>query len=759
MPIALEVLVPLPLEPLSYLQPLDQPDGPIGGRVVVPWQGGARIGLVVGVHDVPAGRGLELKHAVAWLDQRPFLPERAVDALRRIARYAAAPMGVVLASLAPAGFHEPLRWLVRATAGAGTLAQSLVPEGWTDAVAVPAEELELLRGQGLIDERVERVTPTVRVLVPTRQADSALDGAQRANQRVALARLWDLERVASAAELARDADVPASAVRALVEKGYAAYADVPAEPPALEAAPDADSAAIDVPAASVPPEGDGAVVGGLRRQRLAALLPRLRADLSAGGSVLVLVPEHALLAEAAGALAELPLQLLWGETTDAQRSRLFEDLPEGGPVVLLGTYLALLAPLPSLARVVVLEAGSPSYKLQAGARLFVPAAASIVAASAGAPLTLADIMAGPDLVARVAADDRRNLPLPRLRLHVADLRGSSNWPLHPDLILVLRQVAERGRQALLIAPRRGYSAALGCRDCGWMADCPNCDLTLRYHQQDRKLRCHQCGFVAPPPTVCPTCGGVDLEPQRGAGTQWIASQVKTLLDGFPTYRFDSDRKDDLAVLLAGEPGVVVGTSALLRLPRLPDVALVGVTQFDSQLGRSDFRAEEEAMRFLLQLAEFAPDRRALVVVQTYQADHAVLESLAADPPEPAVEVAIGRLLERRRRFAYPPFTALAKLQVTARDRLKASAAADALSDELQRRGASPEEVLGPAAASVARVRGQYAFQLFLRVSGEDRRETLLEGLPNRLGGARLLLDVDPRDVEERLEGTSGYTRS
>lgn len=747
--------MPLPLEPLTYLPPLDGPVRPVGTRIVVPWQAGVRIGVVVGTREVEAGRGLELKQAVAWLDDVPFLRGASVEALGRIARYAAAPMGLVLSGLVPAGFHEPLRWWVRASNASGSLASGLSTRDWTDAAGVEATQLEQLRHQGLVDERIERVVPTVRVLVPARAEDEALAGAARANQRRALERLHALTRADSAAALARDAEVPASAVRALVEKGYVRYDEVPADPPRPEAPPDApadgSAGGWDPPAGATPPDGDGAVVGGLRRYRIAALLPRLRADLDAGRSVLVLVPEHVQLLEAAAVLRALPLMLLSGGSTDAQRLRVFELLRTGGATVLLSTYLGLLAPLPALARVVVLDSGSPSYKLQAGARLHVPSAAAIVADAADAALTLADVLAGPDLVARVPATERRNLPLPRLRLHVADMHGSNNWPLHPDLILVLRQVAERGRQAVLLSPRRGYSAALGCRDCGWLAECPNCDLTLRYHQQDRRLRCHQCGYVAAPPDTCPNCGGTDLEPLRGAGTQWVASNVESLLGGFPTARYDADRKDDLERMQAGEPGVVVGTTALLRLPALPDVALVGVTQFDSHLGRADFRAEEEAMRFLLQLAELAPGHRPLVVVQTFQPEHAVLEALRSDPPEPAVEVAIGRLLERRRRFGYPPFTALAKLQVTARDHAVASAAADALADELVRRGAASDEVLGPAPAPVARVRGLYAFQLFLRVGGEDRREALLAGLPARMGGARLHVDVDPRDVGGLLD--------
>lgn len=743
--------MPLPLEPLTYLPPVGRALAQVGVRVAVPWQGGARVGLVVEHRSVAAGRGLELKEAIDWLDTEPFLTVQAVRALRRMARHAAAPAGLVLATLAPWGFREELRYQVRPVKGA-EVPELAGPSEWTDAAALPIDRLTWLRQQGLIDERALRVMPMRRVLAPLTGVDDGLGGVRRENQRTALNHLWEVETADSAAALARDAGVPESAVRSLVAKGYVGYREVEAPPPALPRAPQALTLP-PAPAGAVPPDGDGAVVGGRRLQRLAALAPRLRADLDAGASVLVLAPEQSSLSEAAAALGGLPHFVLSGELDDGQRRRLFEELPAAGPVVLVGSYLALLAPLAELKRIVVLDAGSSSYKLQSGARLWVPAAASLVAEAYGAALTLSDVVAGPELVARIPAEARRSLPMAQPRLHVADLANSGNWPLHPDLVRVLKQVQERGRQAVLVAPRRGFSAAMGCAACGWTSQCPNCDLSLRYHRQDGRLRCHQCGHEQPPPSVCPSCGGTELEPVQGAGTQWVASQLSGMVPDLRVLRFDRDRRDALDPLLAGEPGVVVGTTAVLRLPPLPALSLVALTLFDTHLAVSDFRAEEEALRLLLGLSELwgEQQRRPLMLVQTYQAHHPALEALRADPPDAAVEVLLGRLLERRRRFSYPPFGSLAKLQLAARQRGAAEEAARGLAGELRQRGASEDEVLGPAPAPVARLKGRYAYQLLVRVDRADRLEELLGGLPARIGGARLRIDVDPRDVGELLE--------
>lgn len=747
MPRALDVLFPLPVPAFRYLAPYDDPEGPLGARVAVPWQGGWRVGVVVGAADVRGSAALELREAIAWLDRRPFLHPAAPALIEELAAYCGAPPGVVLAGLAPTGLRPEGRHELRAVAGAEGVA--LPADRWTPAERLAAAELDLYRKQGLVLERVLPVEPTVRRLVPLRPADAALDGAPRANQRRALARLQELEAADSAAALARDADVPESAVRALVSKGYAAYEERPAPPPPLPGYP--AGAPLPAPLAD-PPEGAAtAITGGLRRDRLATVLPQLRAHLARGESVLVLVPEGAFLEEAAAWLApQLPVRTLSGELDDRQRARVWAELQEGGPALLLGTYLALLAPLERLGRIVVLEAGSGSYKLPSGARLFVPAAAERLARASGAALTLCDVLLTPEMALAAPPEARRALPVVRQRLHVSDL-SAGGWPLGADLAQVLRQVRDRGRQAVLLSPRRGFSAALGCEACGHVMECPHCDLPLRFHREERRLRCHQCGHAEPPPDACPECGAAALMPLRGAGTQWIASAVRRLLGDFPVHRFDRDQRDDLAPLHAGEPGVLVATTAVLRQPPLPDVALLAVTLLDTHLSLSDFRAEEEALRFLLQLPELAPERRPLTLLQTFQPEHALLEALRADDLDAALEGFVERTLERRRAFGYPPHAHLGKVQVSARDRASAAGVAERVAGALRAAGAAEEEVLGPTPAPVARLRGQVVYQVFVRAREEARFLELLASVPARGAGAKVRVDVDPRDVVEFLE--------
>lgn len=744
MTLALKVLLPLPLPAFSYLPPYGQKPPEAGMRVVVPWQAGVRIGIVCAHEELKGHAALELKEAVGTLDDGPWLLPEALAAIEKTAAYTFSPPGLVLANLLATGLSESLEHEVQAVEGVGGIALAK----WTKAAAVKPALLELYRRQGLIRERVGRIAPQRRVLVALKPADEALIGPRQASQRAALEALWSLggadTGVESAAELCRAAFVPESAVRSLVKKGYAGYERRRAPPPPL---PVYEPVAL---AKSVPAprtQGPQLLVGGSRQGRLAALGGQLRAELEEGNSVLVLVPEGASLRETAAALASLvPVATLSGDLSEAQRNHLWARLQAGEPTVLVGTYLALLAPLAGLARVVVLEEASPSYKLTSGCRVFIPTAARFLAEAKGAAIVLADVSPSPESLV-LAATNVWALPRRLPRAHVVNLEGSSNWPLSADLIRVLKQVGERARQAVLLTPRRGFSASLQCPECGWVAMCPNCALPLRYHQEQFALRCHQCGHVERAPAACASCGGATVSP-RGPGTQWIVKEVTRLLPETPVYRYDSDRREDLSALLKGEAGVVVATSAIFRHPPLPNLALIAVTLLDTSLNGGDFRSDELSYRLLHNLPEISSQARPLIVLQTFQPGAPALAAFCGQEDSVAYT---RKLLERRERYGYPPYRSLAHVQLAAKEEAVARRAAEWLGKALRTRGGGEEEILGPAPAPVERLRGLYCYHLVVRALSHARLEHLLQPALSYRGAARLRVDIDPRDLGALLD--------
>ncbi len=738
MPLTVQVLIPLPLPAFSYLVPFDMPRPVVGSRVAVPWQNGLRLGIVVAHDEVKAAKALELKEMISSLDEIPFISLNSVELIRHIAERTCAPQGQVLASLLPYGLYEELLHEVLAVEG---VVLDLSADHWSLASHLKASQLELYRRQGLIRERVHFVQPTKRVLQPLQTTDEHLKGKSQAAQRHALGWLWDIESVESAAELARQADVSESAVRGLVKKGYIAYQDIIAPLPAL---PTFVHKTLPEVKQDFSLSNKNAISGGTRAQRLAVLLLRIQEKIRLGQKVLILVPEHAYLLETASYLQSyVPVLTLSGELSSMQRQRLWQELHHSQGVVLVGTYLALLAPLEPVGLVIVLEAASSSYKLQSGPRLAIPEAARQLSELANVPLALTESLASAEMLYQVKSEHHLVLPTPEQRLHIVDLETTSAYPLSPELIRVLKQVQERSRQAIFLAPRRGFSSAYECATCHHTLMCPNCDLSLRYHQQGMTLRCHQCGYISKPPDFCPSCSATTLGPTRGAGTQWIVNELKKYSQ-LPIYRFDADQRDDLSPLLMGEAGLVVATTAILRQAPLPNLSLIAITLLDTLLTLSDFRAEEETLRLLIQLSELAPDRRPLMLVQTFQPQHPLLQALISQE----LSTFSAQVLERRQRFSYPPYSDMAKIQVSAKNEAVAAQEAQVLAERLHRQQA---DVLGPSPAPITRLKGLYTYQLFVRVGAKQSFQEVLSPVLNYQGRARVRVDVDPRDIGAFLD--------
>ena len=762
-PLPWRVAVPRPLPAYDFAPPHGYTGPvPLGCRCAVPWRGELVVGLVVGAGD--ARQSHRLREAVSLLDDaaRPWVSPVTLAALSEWAATVRLPLGLVWSDLLGVGWQPALQHRVRASAGADlrAFAENAAPapvpgEEWAEAGGFLPQLLDAIREQGLLDEDLSPAVPTVTRLVATEKRPGK--GELTARQEHAAQWLQMAGPQESLAAWARGAGVSGSVAAAVLSKGDALLREEAAPPPALTAAAPAwRSEAED----ALPRAQQWRLSGGKWGARVSALAPRLQAVLDAGGSALVLAPDHAALEAAWQALSGLAAgagtgaALISGQLSAAQRLHTWQNIQRGGARLVLGSYLALAAPLQDLRLILLLDEGSDAYKLQGGSRLWLPDAVQAAAKAWQAELGAAGTVPAVETVTWPALE----LPAPRVRLHTVDYSrppvrpavgplsleaGSSGptglgYPLSHNLKRVLRQVEERGRQAALLAPRRGYSALLRCPQCDHTPQCSQCDVPLRFHQQAHVMTCHQCGVRQPVPKTCERCGAGMLE-THGPGTEWLAEEVRRLLPGTPVYRLDKDHQDDLSDLYAGKSGVVVGTQLLLLRPAPPELALVAVTLADTWLNVPDFRASERYHALLWQLAAWHPTRAPLLLVQTFQGNHPALEALREGSSVSQFPL---QEWHSRQALGYPPHVQLAQLDISARDQAKAQANAERVAAALYAAGATLPELLGPAPAPIARVRGMYAYQLLLRARNLARLGELLAAADAAAG--RLRVDISPR---------------
>ncbi len=323
-----------------------------------------------------------------------------------------------------------------------------------------------------------------------------------------------------------------------------------------------------------------------------------------------------------------------------------------------------------------------------------------------------------------------------------ELKGGNRHIFSRALQEALSEVLERNEQAILYLNRRGTATYVFCRECGYAAKCPYCDLPLTYHLPGKhvstdspraQLRCHACGYARQMFQKCPTCRSQQIR-HYGLGSEKVEAEVKALFPTARTLRWDWEttrQKEAHEIILghfvAHRADVLIGTQMLAKGLDLPLVTLVGVVLAEVGLNLPDPFAAERAFSLLTQVAGRAgrSDRGGQVILQTFQPQHYVVQCAARHD----VDGFYTRELRERRRLGYPPFAHLARLEYRHTDPHKAEAEAQRMADRIRtelRERHLALDLIGPAPCFFARLGGQYRWQIVLR--GADPL-ALLRGKP------------------------------
>ncbi len=501
---------------------------------------------------------------------------------------------------------------------------------------------------------------------------------------------------------------------------------------------------------------DGVTGGG----KTAIYADAIAACLEAGGRALVLVPEIALalpLVDRLRADLDAEIGLIHSGLSAGERLDEWRKVRSGAADVVVGTRLAVLAPVENLRLVIVDEEHDPAYKSDRTPRLQARESALILGRLAGAAVVLGSATPSVESEGRARDGTYRRIRLPdRLSgrppsIEVVDLRAELAAGQRGMLSRALGSAIgaldlAAGDQAILVINRRGSASVVLCRDCGSAQSCPECTRPLVYHQAGVTLRCHHCGRATPLATRCPSCGSARIR-YLGGGTERLEREVRITFPDLRVARLDRDvvqRRgaatkilDDLA---AGRIDVLVGTSLVTKALDVPAITLVGIVSADVALNLPDERAAERTYQLLAQAVGRAGRgaRPGHAIVQTYQPDHPAIRAVQDADPATFYDAE----LALRRQFGSPPFGRIVKLTVAMADRDAAESTAAAYAEDLRRRASAlgrRVEVIGPAIAYIARRADRWRFNLVLR--GDDPIAVL--GDPP---GMPWSIDVDPESL-------------
>jgi primosomal protein N' (replication factor Y) len=431
-------------------------------------------------------------------------------------------------------------------------------------------------------------------------------------------------------------------------------------------------------------------------------------SLAHGRGAIVLVPEISLTPQTVerfkARFSHGPLQtlvaVLHSHLSVGERHDEWHKIRQGRARIVIGARSAIFAPIDPLGLVIVDEEHEHSYKQEEAPRYHARDVAVLRGGMENAVVVLGSATPSMESFYNVQngkytllellqrADDKK-MPLVRVVDMRQEARKEKGTPIFSQKLKeAITQRLERREQVMLFLNRRGFATSLQCPKCGYVAECPNCSVSLTYHRRAQKICCHICGHETPAPTVCPVekCRNPAIR-YSGLGTEKVEDTLHKLFPHARVQRMDSDlmkRKDDYRRVLgdfkAGKTDILVGTQMIAKGLHFENVTLVGVIYADLSLHQADFRAGERTFQLLTQVAGRAGrgDVEGEVIVQAFTPFHPAIQYARRHDFAGFYEQEI----EFREQLKYPPVNRVALLTIKGRNEEKVKFTAEHLRSEL-----------------------------------------------------------------------------
>lgn len=458
--------------------------------------------------------------------------------------------------------------------------------------------------------------------------------------------------------------------------------------------------------------------------------------LSLDKQVLYLVPEIALTSQLVNRLKQYfknQISVYHSRYSNNERVEVWQHVLNGSEKakVILGARSSIFLPFNNLGLVIVDEEHETSYKqFDPAPRYHARDAAIVLASIFGAKTLLGTATPSIESYYNAVVSEKyglavlneryNNVLIPEIELvDIKDKhkRKRMNGHFSDRLIEEMTEALDNDFQIILFQNRRGFSPIVECNTCGHSPQCPNCDVSLTYHQYKNELRCHYCGHNMAMQKACQACGSVELD-NKGFGTEQIQEEVSALFPDIKVARMDLDTtrgkysyEKIIGAFENKEIDVLVGTQMLTKGLDFRNVKLVGIMNADNLLNFPDFRAHERSYQLMQQVAGRAgrTKERGKVLIQTYNPYHKILQQVSMND----YEGMFNEQMDERYNYKYPPIFRLIKITLRHRDYNKVNDGAEWMAKSL--RQLFKQYVLGPEFPPISRIRNQYHKNILIKI--------------------------------------------
>jgi len=784
-----------------------------GMRVAVPF-GKSKVytGIVYQVHDQPPV-GYETKSIDHILDEEPIITSIQMKHWEWLAGYYMCSLGEVIKAALPGAFLLESETIIKLSSRNFQQEESLSDDEFVlyealqhqsslhinDARAILDRKNIVSIIQKLLDKNIIEVVETVYEqyvpkmkryikLAPKYTSEEKLrellDSLTRAHkQREVLMHLFMLntktKKPISSTALQKKSEASAATLKALIDKGI--LEEYYVQQDRVEFSGEASSEIKTLNEAQIKAydeikssfeTNDTVLLHGVTSSGKTEIYVRLIEEVIASGKqVLYMLPEIALTTQLI-----TRLQKYFGERISVYHSKfsvnervevwknVLSEKPKSQ--IIIGARSSLFLPFKNLGLIIVDEEHEPSFKQYSPAPRYNARDSAIVLAN----LHKAKLLMGS---ATPSLESYHNAKTGKFGL--VTLKKRFGNVLMPDIELVdikektrkkqmtghfsdrlleeMRDVLKNGEQVILFQNRRGFSPVVECTTCGISPQCPNCDVSLTFHQYKNQLRCHYCGYHMAMMKSCIACGSETLD-TKGFGTEQIETELKTLFPTSKVARMDQDTTKGkhaysklIEALENEEIDILVGTQMLAKGLDFRNISLVGVMNADNLLNFPDFRAHERSFQLLQQVSGRAgrTQKRGKVLIQTYNPYHQILKQVSVND----YEAMYTEQLEERYNYKYPPFYRTIKIAFKDKglERVQKASAWFGQALEMQFK----ENILGPEPPPVGRIKNKYIMNILVKIPKNQSLEKTKKYIENvwrsfnsikEFSSVRVNIDVD-----------------